>query len=175
MILPRSLTLQTQRVLGLFIATGLLLVLASCGFALRSSAGFSEQHQPIWVQSSQADGLAAQVRAQLQQHGTALAATVDVAKLILIVADEQLTRRVLSVSALTGKMEEVELTLHAKISATQPGGATLLEAAPLRLLRDYTFRDTEILAKAAEEEVLQQEMRREMAARVLRQARQATQ
>ena len=50
----------------------------------------------------------------------------------------------------------------------QPDGTVLIEQQPLNLLRDYSFDETAVLAREAEEEVLREEMFHDLIAQIMR-------
>lgn len=142
--------------------------LSACGFHLRGAVHLPAHHLPVTVSSSHADLLTASVQEILREQGIALAKKPSSAKLQVKLRDERFDRRVVAVSARGGQLEEIELRLLARLEVTSTCAGELLEDTPVQVLRDYTFKDTEVMAKSVEEEMLRQEMQREAAMQVLR-------
>lgn len=86
----------------------------------------------------------------------------------MILSDETLERKLLSVDALTGKAEEYELILTAKISIEKNDGTVLANNESLQIARDFTYDEDAVLGKFTEQEVIEEELLRRGASRVLR-------
>lgn len=152
----------------------ILLFLASlcaCGFELRGSNLEPLKQSSLYVNSSGANMLAREIKEQLQFAEVPIARTAKDADYILDISNEQVERKVLSVSGETGKVEEYEILYRAFFSVRGPDGKTLVKLEPIMAQRDYVFVDDAVLGKSDEENKLHEEMRRQSAAGVLRRLR----
>lgn len=145
-----------------------LILSAACGFHLRGSQLAKIDIDNIYIKDSGAPRLAGAVRMQLQSVGTTLAKSGAQASHIVILSDETLERKLLSVDALTGKAEEYELILTAKISIEKNDGTVLANNESLQIARDFTYDEDAVLGKFTEQEVIEEELLRRGASRVLR-------
>ena len=137
----------------IFIA--LLLLLTACGFHLR---GYKEpatlQVSSIYLQTADNSDIAQAVHDQFKANKTRLTDTAEEAQYELKLGRQKVQRRVLSVSATTGKAEEYQLILSVVISVSGSDGEELLSDQLIKVSRDYTFDADAVLGKSAEEEEL---------------------
>src|SRR3970282_1656131 len=99
----------------------LLLILASicaCGFELRGSNLETLRQSSVYVNVSGASTLAQEVRQQLEFADIPIARTASDADYVVDISNETFERKVLSVSAQTGKVEEYEIFYQARLSVT---------------------------------------------------------
>ena len=145
------------------------LILSACGFHLRGSqTAASADFSNIYIRSVGANKLTAEVKSQLQIAGVNTSQSSEGAEYILTLAKESIQRSVLSVSAETGKVEEYQLELRAKMSVSKAGGETLLLNEPLHEPRDFVFDAEAVLGKFTEEKVIREELIRQAALQVIR-------
>lgn len=146
------------------------LLLPACGFHLRDarSGAADLAAESIYVDEDGAADLAEEVRRSLRIAGVRTAASAQEAQYVVLLSRENFRRDVLSVSPRTGKVEEYQLTLSARLSLREADGNTLLDEDPLSLVRDFTFDQDEVLGKFSEEETLRDELIRDAAEQVLR-------
>jgi LPS-assembly lipoprotein len=132
-----------------------LLLLTACGFHLR---GYKEpatlQVSSVYLQAADNSDIAQAVRNQLKVNKTRLTDTAEEAQYVLNLGKQKVQRRVLSVSATTGKAEEYQLILSVVISISASDGEALLSDQLIKVSRDYTFDANAVLGKSAEEEEL---------------------
>ncbi len=151
------------------VAMGILvlwtLLNASCGYELRGD--WEGQSLSMYLQSEGADQIAEQVKRILSEEGVVFVSPQE-ARLILHLRDENMDRQLLSVSAVSGKLEELELTYRVEIEIEGVDEKTLLPKRVIRLSRDYSFDETAVLAMGHEEEVLRQDLLQEMVSQVRR-------
>lgn len=150
----------------LFIGLTCLLLLNSCGFQLRGNYGF--HFSTAYIQAEAADLIASEVSRTLSEAGIKITSAPKDAQIVVFLRNERVDRRVLSVSAASGKMQEIELNGRAELEVRQPDDKVLLETRLLSLLRDYSFDETAVLAMGNEEYVLRLELLRDLVAQVLR-------
>ncbi|MFZ0107298.1 MAG: LPS assembly lipoprotein LptE, partial [Thiobacillus sp.] len=98
---------------------------------------------------------------------TRLTATAAEAEAVLKLSNEERSKIILSLSG-AGRVTEFRLGLRLTYSLVANDGRSLAAPETLELIRDMTFDDTQVLAKAAEEELLFRDMVDNAAQRILR-------
>lgn len=150
----------------------LLLLLAgalcACGFELRAHRFDNLEGASFYVQSSGASTLATELKRQLMFADVPLTSTPADADYIIDINNEAFDRKVLSVSAQTGKVEEYEIFFRALLSVTGPEGKRLIESEPIIAQRDYAFDEISVTASFDQENTLRQDISEHAAATVLR-------
>ncbi len=143
-------------------------LLAGCGFHLRQPLKLPENLSPVYVVNQNAPFMTRDVRWALLDQKVALTPKRKKAKLLVFLRDEQREQRVLSVSALSGKQEEIELVHRVELELRKADGEVILPPKRLSLSRDFLFSETEVLAKSTEEKVLNEELQKDLVADILR-------
>lgn len=151
------------------------LLLGGCGFQLRGTQGLLPEHvQPVHVTGLSAGSeLGRALRLELEIAGATLSETAAGARVQLRVLSNETERRVLSIDP-RARAAEVVLTETAVFEVRDRQGSILLgpvTAQERRVMLDDPDRRTD---KAAEERSLREGMTRELAARMVRQLRNAT-
>ncbi len=149
----------------------LLIGLSACGFQLRGTNLQALQNASIFVQSSNANVLASEVKRQLLDADITPVSSASDADYIVNLSNESFNRKVLSVSPTTGKVEEYEVTYTAMLNITGPDKSSTTGAKPVSASRDYTFDEGSVLGKIKEESVLKKDIAKQVAATVLRRLR----
>lgn len=145
----------------------LIFSLTACGFHLRGSN--SLPFKSAVIQAQRAGTLAALIKQQLNEQGVNTdPAKPEEANIVIHLMNENIERRVLVISALTGKQEEVEINYRAEVEVKKINGTILLEKQSLSLVRDLNIDPSIVLAKDAEEQILREELVRELAAQIMR-------
>lgn len=145
-----------------------LLALAGCGFHLRGAVPGVEGLR-VFVDSKTPYGEFEQVLADsVRQADMTLSDSADNAAMLVQLRGERLTRRVQTVNTV-GRAAEYELILTVEYALAAPTAIGDQLTRKLDSRREYNFDTTELLGKAEEEALLVQEMRRDIAARLLRQ------
>lgn len=134
----------------------LLTLLHSCGFQLRGSESLNVS--TLYVQQDNAPITAGELTRLLQQRGITIAPLPSLAQAIVKLSNEAVDHRVLSVSATTSKVEEIELNFRVNLEVQKLNGEVLLEKQNFSLLRDYSYDQNAVLASSKIEEVLRQEL-----------------
>ncbi|MGH8120700.1 MAG: LPS assembly lipoprotein LptE [Gammaproteobacteria bacterium] len=148
--------------------------LSACGFQLRGSNLESLKDSQVYIMSTGANELAAQVKTKLAYAEIPIAQDPNQADYVIELGQEKFERSVLSVSAETGKVEEYEITYNALLSVSGPDGKILLKNEPLMGRRDFTFEEDSVLGKFDEENIIHEELTRHVADTVLRRLRAVT-
>jgi LPS-assembly lipoprotein len=146
---------------------GLWLALSGCGFHLQGAGSLPPAMARTYVDSTRphSDFLLILTDGLRQRGSDVLAAPNDTAALLDITADET-GQRVLSVSA-RNIPREYEVYYSVTFSLTI-GGQRVINDETLVVTRSYTYDETQVLAKAAEEEVLRHSLAEDLARRVVR-------
>ena len=146
----------------------LLLLTTACGFHLRGSqiSGFDINN--LYINSSSAPRLTKEVKSQVAALGGSLASSSQDAAYIITLKEERFEKSVLSVSADTGKVEEYQVVLNAKLNAAYPNGSSIIEPDNVRVTRDFIFDESDVLGKFSEESLLEDDLIRSAASKVLR-------
>ena len=147
---------------------GLLLLTSACGFHLRGSQTTKFNIDNIYIHSSSASRLAAEVKLQLTNSNATIATSPDAAQYVLVLKEERFEKSVLSVNAATGKVEEYQILYTAKMDASHGDGKLIVEDDNISSSRDFTFDENAVLGKFSEEELLQEDIVRRAASQVLR-------
>lgn len=147
------------------IFTLILVALTACGFQLRGTQSpTAPRIAKLNLRSISADDLTREIKSQLQLAGITTAADADYT---LTLAHENYQRSVLSVSPRTGKAEEFQLTLSARMTISKKGAKDLVSNAPVSASRDYLFDEDALLGKTSEEKELKENLRRQVATSII--------
>lgn len=144
-----------QRTLLLLLVVAIFsLMLNGCGWRLRGSMDEALALPPLYLEIQNGS---AELRRELPQTfnsaGVQLAPTREAAELILVIQNETQERRVLAVGS-AGKVSEYELQYQLRFSVRDQAGKEVMAADTIRQQRDYTFNESEVLAKGEEEQQL---------------------
>lgn len=146
----------------------LLLLTTACGFHLRGSQTANIDIDNIYVNPASAPKLAREVISRLGAAGTTVAKSSNGASYIVTLKEERFDKNVLSVSASTGKVEEFQIVFNAKLDASHPDGRSIISNGIVRVSRDITFDENAVLGKFSEEGVIEEDLVRNAASKVLR-------
>jgi LPS-assembly lipoprotein len=146
---------------------GLVLASAACGFHLQGSGTLPPALAKTYLASTSphSDFLLSLTEA-LRLRGSDVVAQRDQAESVLNVMSDQTGQRVLSVSA-RNIPREYEV-YYAVTFSLQVGEQKVVENESLVVTRSYTYDETQVLAKAAEEQVLRRALAEDLARRVVR-------
>jgi LPS-assembly lipoprotein len=146
---------------------GALLVLAGCGFHLQGAGSLPAAMGKTYVVSPRAHSdLVETLTDTLRQRGAEVLREPDEGAAVLDIAADDTGQRVLSVSARNIPREyEVYYTVTFSLRL---GGENVIDHETLVVTRSYTFDETQVLAKAAEEEILRRALAEDLARRVVR-------
>jgi LPS-assembly lipoprotein len=142
-------------------------LLGACGFQLQGRTPLPRKFAATWVEADDAQSDFNQgLRKALLDAGATLLPSADGASAVIHVVRDQLEQRVLSVSS-RNIPQEYELTYHIRFSV-EGAGIELLAANEISATRDYTFDETQVLAKEREEEILRAALARDLVVLVMR-------
>jgi LPS-assembly lipoprotein len=145
----------------------LLLILGGCGFHLQGHNPLPAVVKSPYVEAPDRQSDFVQyLRHALLNNGAQLVEDRGQASAVVSILGDSVARRVLSVSALNQPNEyEVTYTVRFEVSA---GGKELLPAQEVSATRTYSFDERLLLAKGHEEDILRQDMARDLADMVMR-------
>ncbi len=145
-----------------------VLLLSGCGFQLRGGVSLPASLSPVHIQGiGQQDALHRELT-QLIRYGDL--ETTDhrqQAGSVLLISHRSSDRRVLSVDG-NGKVAEYELHEGVRFTLLDGKGRTLVESQPVDTLTTYLNSETEVLGKQQEEQQLRDDIRRDLAAQIMR-------
>jgi LPS-assembly lipoprotein len=140
--------------------------LAACGFHLRGQATYT--FSSIYVNATAAPVFESELKRSLEGAGNAkLAPTAAAADVILDIPPIVDEKDVLSLSA-GGSVREYALLMRVSFRLHDRDGLDWLPPAEIIVRRAYTFNETEVLARDAEEQRLLHEMQSDAIAQLIR-------
>jgi len=142
-------------------------LLSACGFHLQGRTPLPEPLKVTYVlaEDSQSEFVLG-LRKALASSGAKIARVDTEATGVVQVLTDEVTERVLSVSA-ANIPREYELTYTVRFSV-RSGTEELLEPQEVALTRDYSFDERTLLAKEHEEAILREAMARDLVGIVMR-------
>lgn len=157
-----------MRAITTVLLLALILLLGACGFHLRGQSAYALPFQTLYVKS--ANDLApfiTELKLTLEANGVQIADTSDQAQLTLHIVSEAADRQILSLSG-GGRVREYLLRYRISLRAYDQKQQDWLAPEEFTLQRDYSFDDSQVLAKEQEEALLYQNMRSDAVQQILR-------
>lgn len=143
-----------------------LLLLSACGFHLRGQAGIP--FQSIYLIAPNLNSpFVIELRRNLAANKVALSNSADQADVVLNIVLENAEKQILSLGG-DGHVNEFRLIYHVSLRAYNHQQQEWIPAEEMTQRRDYSYDDTQILAKEAEEALLYQSMRSDMVEQIIR-------
>ncbi|MGI9230098.1 MAG: LPS assembly lipoprotein LptE [Gammaproteobacteria bacterium] len=148
------------------LAAGLLLI-QSCGFHLRGAGTDPANVQAVYLHGTGADRIQ---RILQQQLGEAVKTNRSAAAYEIIVSNENFRQNVISVSAVTGKVEEFNINYSCllNIARIDSDAAELINNQRISLSKDYTFDEDAVLSKFEEQRTIEKDLVAEAARNIIR-------
>jgi len=144
-----------------------VLLLAACGFHLQGRTPLPARVKTPYLEApDRQSDFVQSLRHALLSNGAQLVPEKGKASAVISILQDQLTRRVVSVSA-ANQPNQYEVTYTVRVSVTA-GENELLPAQEVSATRTYSFSEPLLLAKGHEEDVLREDMARDLADRVMR-------
>ena len=150
------------------LALTLSLLLAACGFHLRGHDALALPFQKLYLKS--ANNYAPfinELKIAIQENNVQVTDTPEQAQLTLQIVSEVTDKQILSLSG-SGRVLEYRLQYRISMRAYDQKQQDWLAPQEITLRRDYSYDDTQVLAKQQEEALLYQNMRVDAAQQVLR-------
>ncbi|MGQ9686829.1 MAG: LPS-assembly lipoprotein LptE [Thiobacillaceae bacterium] len=142
-----------------------LLFLPGCGFHLRGQP--SLPFDSVYVDAARGSALAPLLTQHLRLNGKRVLDNAAGAQVVIRIDQETRNKEILSLSG-GGKVREYRLGYRLVLSATDGKGGLILAPTELKLTRDYSYDDAQVLAKAGEEVELMRDMEQDMLRQVVR-------
>lgn len=140
----------------------LVALLGACGFHLRGAAQLPpELSRTLITGVSPYSGFAISLRQQLRANGIETVEDQQQATATLRITQNRTGRRVLSVDD-DGKAREFELFTTLSFEVKGQDQNLLLENQTITLTRDFVFDQNDVLGKAAEAELLQEDIEQDI-------------
>ena len=150
---------------GLVAAAVLALLLAGCGFHLRGDVTYS--FTTVYINSPPNMPFAADMKRALTGGGTELVNAATAAEVILDIPSVVDDKQVLSLSG-GGRAREYLLTKRVTFALHDSSGKDWLPAGEIVVRRSFTFNESEVLAREAEEAKLLKEMQADAVQQIVR-------
>ena len=150
------------------LAAGLLLTgaLAACGFHLRGDVSYA--FSTLYVNAPGAQPFALELKRTLDNSGAArIVGSTAEAQAILDVTSIVDDKGVLSLSS-GGRVREYLLTKRVSFNVHDAAGHDWLPASEVSIRRSYTFNESEVLARDAQEQRLLREMQTDAVQQIVR-------
>ena len=145
----------------------ILALLVSCGFHLQGRTPLPEAFAFTYIDTKdEQTDFVQDLRKALIASGAKVIRTQGSSGATIEVHDDELTERVLSVSG-RNIPTEYELTYKVRFSVVS-GGKSLIENEEISATRDFSFDETQLLAKEREQEILREALARDLVALVMR-------
>ncbi len=142
-------------------------VLGACGFHLQGHVPLPEPVKTPYLEApDRQSDFVLSLRRALQSNGAHLAHDKGQASAVVSIVRDTVTRRVLSVSA-TNQPNQYEVTYTVGF-VVSVGDRELLPQQELSATRSYSFDERLLLAKGHEEDILREDMARDLADMVMR-------
>jgi LPS-assembly lipoprotein len=143
----------------------LLLVTTACGFHLRGAQ--SLPFESLYLQDSAAPSISHSLRRSLKSSGVKLVDAPEQAQASLELMSDNYEKRILSLSG-TGRVREYQLVYTVTFRLRESGTELWGPPQKTEQHRDFTYDDSQTLAKDVEERRLAADMRNEAVREVLR-------
>jgi LPS-assembly lipoprotein len=159
--------MAARRAWALAMLLALSALAGGCGFHLQGHAALPPVVKTPYVEAPdrQSDFVQNLLHALLSNGATPMRER-DKASAVVTILKDNFAKRVLSVSALN-QPNEYEVTYTVSFSVTS-GDREILSAQEVSATRTYTFDERILLAKGHEEDILRQDMARDLADMVMR-------
>ncbi|MEE4295108.1 MAG: LPS assembly lipoprotein LptE [Wenzhouxiangella sp.] len=146
----------------------ILLGSTGCGFQLRGEARLPEIMDQTWlVVPDKSSEFARELALRLEGEGVTLTDGAEDGVATLRIHAERLRTQPLTISG-QARVREFQLVFDLEFELLDGEGEVLIQREALRLSRDYSFDEQAILAASREEEFLRDDLRRSMAAMLIR-------
>ncbi len=176
-IAPRGAPTKTKAVAQNAVLAAMMLTLTACGFQLRGAASYP--FTSVFVQRPAAYGVGTinvagasapvvpDVIAGLSQNGVQIKTKIEDADFAIRFLQVFFDKRVLSLSG-GGRAREFELEYRVRYEFVDAKGRDWGEPGEITIRRDFSFAESQALAKEGEERQLIRDMQLDAAAQILR-------
>jgi LPS-assembly lipoprotein len=146
----------------------LTLMLAACGFHLRGEAQLPAGMQRVAIEGADPlSPLGRDLRKALARSGADVLEAAEAGAAVLRIGNNRITTDVLSVGG-NARANEYMMRYNVEFDVISTAGVSLLPKQVIELSRDFTFDANQALGIAAEQDLLTQELQRDMVQAILR-------
>ncbi len=142
------------------------LLLSACGFHLRGQAVLPFESLYLQV-PNESSPFAVELKRALLANNVRLTKSAEQAQVVLQIVSEVPEKQILTLSG-GGRVREYQLRFRVSLRAYDQKQIDWIPAEEILLRRDFTYDDTQILAKQEEETLLYQNMYSDAVQQVLR-------
>lgn len=143
-------------------------LLVACGFQLRGEARLPPDMSETWLQvPDDSTAFVRELTLMLRANGVNLHNRPQEGAAHLRIYGERMRREPLTISG-AARVREFVLIFDVDFELLDADGEVLIARETLRQTRDYSFDEQEILAATREEDFLRNDLRRSLAAQMLR-------
>lgn len=143
-----------------------ILLLSGCGFHLRGQAGMP--FETLYLNAVNPNTpFITELRRSLEANKVRLVSRADEADVILDIVSELPEKQILTLGG-SGRVSEFQLRFSISLRAYDLKQQEWIPAEDIVMRRDYTYDDTQVLAKESEEALLYQSMRSDMVQQIIR-------
>lgn len=140
--------------------------LAACGFQLRGA--ISLPFSTLYISLPETSDIRAAIKRGVEANGeTRVVDNPKEAQAILTVLGDVPEKKILSYSA-AGRVREYQLVRTFTFRVHDIGGRDFLPLNTMKITRDISFNDSQVLAKESEEVLLQRDMQTDLIRQLLR-------
>ncbi|MEO8305301.1 MAG: LPS assembly lipoprotein LptE [Betaproteobacteria bacterium] len=147
------------------VAVAWVATLAGCGFHLRGDVHYA--FSSLYVSAPASSPLAAELKRALEGGGTTIAETAAAAQAELDLLNVSDDKQVLSLTG-GGRVREYSLAKRVTFGVRDSTGRDWLPAAEIVIRRSYSFNESEVLAREAQEARLLREMQTDAVQQIVR-------
>ncbi len=146
-------------------------LITACGYHLRGAYDLPKGMKSIFLQGGSAL-FRDQLLTVLKSSSGQLTTSPDKADMVLKIYNENIDRRVLSLSA-RGRSNEIELAGHLEFEALDSKNGVLIAREPIDFTREYFNDQQDVIAKGNEETVIREEMYQQVVRTIINRSRAA--
>ena len=144
------------------------ILLSACGWHLRGTIALPSNIESVYIDNRARDtGLANDLSDLLRSNGATLSQSASTADMVISLLEFEQKRRINGLSSNT-LVNEYELINEAEFEIKTASGLTLLEPTLSSLSRSYRYDQNAVVSAAAEEELINDELRLELAQQIIR-------
>ena len=143
-------------------------MLAGCGFKPRAEVALPLALDVVRIEGvDEFSAVRRNLEAALERAGATIAPTVEKDAAVVRLPVNTMVTEPLTISD-AARVQEYLVRYTVELEVVDAAGKVLLERTPIVLERDYSYDQTQALGAAAEEELLRNELQREMVQQILR-------
>jgi LPS-assembly lipoprotein len=143
----------------------LVVALAGCGFHLRGDVKYA--FSSAYVNAPAASPMATELKRTLEGGGTTITEAAKDAQVTIDLANVADSKDVLSLSG-GGRVREYALAKRATVAVHDGEGRDWMPAAEIVVRRSYSYNESEVLAREAQEVKLYKEMQTDVVQQIVR-------